>query len=288
MNTDVCKIALGTAQFGSRYGISNKQGQVRPAEVRRILQCAREHGVNTLDTAALYGQAEAVLATMPLSDFRVVTKTVKWRADLSLAENRRRFALGLENSCRLLAQGGALYACLIHEAADLLRREGAALWELLVQRKSEGRLHKIGVSVYTPAQLSAVAEQYDIDLVQLPLNMLDQRFLPWIPQLNARGIEVHARSVFLQGLLLLAPDEWSPWFDALAPTLRRIPAEGRLQMALDFALSVPGVDRLALGVTSRRELEEILRAAERPRSGADYTAFAVDDERFILPFNWQL
>ena len=281
------KLGIGTVQFGCPYGISNKQGQVPEEEVARILRTAREHGLNTLDTASLYGNAEEVLSHADLSGFRLVTKTTKLDTALSREENTQRFRQGFENSLRLLAPHGQLYGCLFHEANDLLGEDGNALWEAMESYKKEGRLQKIGVSVYTPAQLMQVIERYAIDLVQFPLNLLDQRFLPLIAELKAAHVEIHVRSAFLQGLLLMPQEEISPWFNEIKPILARIPGENRLRTALDFVLSVQGVDRVIVGVTTHQELEEILRAAQAPRSGTNYTSLAIEDEKYTLPFNWE-
>lgn len=283
------KIGLGTVQFGCPYGISNRHGQVPQEEVCRILRTARLNGIDMLDTACLYEQAEEALNQADISAYNIVTKTNIVDPSSSLEENLRRIQNSFENSLRLLAPGGSLYGCLFHESQDLIRTGGEVLWASMERYKKEGRLRKLGVSVYTPEQLMRVMEKFPIDIVQFPLNLLDQRFLPLIPELKSKGIEVHVRSVFLQGLLLMHQEEIDPWFDEIKPALARIPRENRLKTALDFVLSVKMIDRVIVGVTSCQDLVEILRVSEAPPSPIEeeYTSFAIEDEKYIMPFNWK-
>ena len=70
------KLALGTAQFGLDYGVTNSEGKVQVEEVELILGCAKENSINTLDTAASYGNSEEVLGSIGISDFQIITKTI--------------------------------------------------------------------------------------------------------------------------------------------------------------------------------------------------------------------
>ena len=85
------KLGLGTVQFGCNYGISNKNGQVTYEEINRILNYAKEVGIDTLDTASLYGNSEEVLGQFNLSEFKVVTKTIKVDKTLDRNTNLEKF-----------------------------------------------------------------------------------------------------------------------------------------------------------------------------------------------------
>ncbi len=193
------RLALGTAQFGYDYGISNQLGRVPREEVALILREAFESGVRTLDTAENYGQSEStigdVLDQQPLA-FEVVTKFPGSVKDdslgMHLAESLKR--LHIES----------LYGYLAHDPASLLDEK---LVEILRQAQAAGLIDRFGASVYHPRQVEQYLELgIDLGLIQIPYSAVDQRFSALLPELQKRNIRVHARSAFLQGLLLMKPD----------------------------------------------------------------------------------
>ena len=104
---------------------------------------------------------------------------------------------------------GNVYGLLAHHADDLLVPGGRRVFEEMQRLLEEGLVRKIGVSVYSGQQIDSILELYTPDIVQLPLNLFDQRLLEsgHLEKLKRRGVEIHARSVFLQGLLLIEPDQ---------------------------------------------------------------------------------
>ncbi|WP_295843710.1 aldo/keto reductase [Tardiphaga sp.] len=268
MTTSIDRLALGTVQFGVDYGITNVGGRVAEDEVAAILALAAGAGIDLLDTAHLYGASEAVLGAIPMgARFTIVTKTPKFGACGSAAEAVALLHSGFEQSLAQLARD-RVGALLFHDADDLLGPWGYSLWQAMGALKAAGRTDKIGCSVYEGAQIDAALDRYPLDLVQLPYNVLDRRLDEGgqLTRLSAARIEVHARSIFLQGLLLQDPAAIPPSFGPLADAVRAIHVWGAqagltpLEAVLAATLREQRIDRLVLGVTRVSELRAILVA----------------------------
>ena len=273
------KLGLGTVQFGQAYGVSNTRGQVPVDEAARILARAAEAGVRVLDTAANYGAAESVLAGLDTARFRIVTKTISVKNGVEAVVARARQS----------AQALKADTLLVHAAADL---QEPALWPALQALKTEDVFRQIGMSVYVSDDPLALARTFKPDVMQLPFSVLDQR-LPKsgvLTRLKDFGVEIHARSLFLQGLLFLEtlPEKLRPAALELAVAKATIAASGAtpLQAALGFVLSRPEIDVALVGVTSVAELNEILDAAQKPLPALDWSALALNDETVLTPSLW--
>src|SRR5579863_2867048 len=210
------RLGLGTVQFGQAYGVSNTEGQVPRADVKLILELAACAGIGLLDTAANYGEAEAVLGGNDLKPFRIVSKTlgVEHGVHAVIARVRR--------SVRIL---GAVDMLLVHAAKDLLGPSGTTLWRSLQALKAEGIVGGIGISAYVADDPVTLAERFRPDAMQLPFSLLDQRLLRdgSLERIKQLGVEIHARSLFLQGLLFMKkPPER---LGSAAPMLEKVRTE---------------------------------------------------------------
>ena len=285
------KLALGTVQFGLPYGIANQGGQVSRAEARKILALARESGIDTLDTAIAYGDSEACLGDIGTQGFRLITKLPALpdpTIDIGVWVDEQ-----LKASLSRL-KVNTLYGLLLHRSEQLTGDGGQAMVKALARLKAEGRVEKIGVSIYAPQELDAVTKACAIDLVQTPLNLIDRRLVTsgWLQRLHDQGIEVHARSAFLQGLLLMpraaipAPFErwahlWDTWHEYLA--YNHISA---IEACLRYPLSLPQIDRVVVGVDSPAQLRELIAVAQSPTSSHAGPAFDCEDENLLNPAQW--
>jgi aryl-alcohol dehydrogenase-like predicted oxidoreductase len=277
------RLGIGTVQFGQAYGVSNTQGQVPRAEVKLILQLAAHTGIGMLDTAANYGEAEAVLGDSDLTPFRIVSKT------LGVQHGVHAVIARVRESVRTL---GAVDLLLVHAANDLQGPSGATLWRALQALKAEGVIGGVGISAYVADDPVALAERFRPDAMQLPFSLLDQRLLRdgSLARLKDLGVEIHARSLFLQGLLFMSqpPERLS----AAGPMLDRIRAEiagagtTPLCAALGFALSRPEIDVAVVGMTGLRQFNEIVASTLSPLPDMDWQACALSDERILTPSLW--
>ncbi len=262
------KLALGTVQFGLNYGVSNVTGKVSQTEATALLSYARETGIDTLDTAAAYGDSETVLGLLNVDGFRVMSKL-----PLQISENTS-VGKWVENSVReslLRLRQDTLYGLLLHRPSQLSGFSGDALYDSLLRLKCRGLISKIGVSIYDPTELDGLLKNFDLDLVQAPFSVVDRRLITsgWMGRLAARGIEVHVRSIFLQGLLLLTKRDRPHRFDQWESLWRRWHGwlEESKTNAVDacvrYALSHPGIAKVIVGVESRNQLQEIVTAVSK-------------------------
>ncbi|HEY9857805.1 MAG TPA: aldo/keto reductase [Stenomitos sp.] len=288
------RLGLGTVQFGLDYGITNEGGRVPPAQVSRILEAAHAGGIRVLDTAAAYGLSESVLGETlaPEHGFSVVTKTQPLGVTEVSPHDVMRVRDTFHRSLERLHQD-SVYGLLVHHAQDVLAKGGDRLVEELLALKQAGLVQKIGVSVYNGTQLDRLADM-PLDLVQLPLNVLDQRLREsgHLDTLKRRNVEIHVRSAFLQGLLLMDEAPVSAHFQSVRPHLQTYrdalarhgltPAQG----ALGFLRQLPEVDEVIVGVTSEAQLLELLAAATAPLPELAYESFAWTDEAILDPSRW--
>ena len=290
-------LGLGTVQFGVDYGISNKGGQTPPDEVKEILSLAEKAGLSIIDTAAQYGNSEEVLGRC-LSEnhpFRIVTKTPAFKSPSLTGDDgaflKETFYLSLQK-----LKQSAVYGLLIHNAKDLLSTHGNVLWRAMQELRDAALVEKIGVSVYSPEQLDAVLQSYRIDLVQLPVNVLDQRMIRYghLRKFKEQGIEIHTRSVFLQGLLLMDPTALSKYFSPVRHSLTEyhqlLKARGikPTEAALGFVCGIPEIDAVIVGVNDAHQLKEFCASIGDAslNSKIDFASFSIDDERIINPTFW--
>jgi len=249
---------------------------VAPPEAFAIIALAAEAGVHLVDTAAQWGESETVLGQVlpshpPLS---IVTKTAPIDGGVEAVERRARASLDRLGQTRARA-------LLVHDAAELLGPDGPALWTRLRRLKDAGMFEAIGFSACACDDPLGLARRFQPDIVQVPLNLLDQRLIASgaLAELAALGVEVHLRSIFLQGLMFRPGHDLPTEARGLAPglsRLRRLVAEAGadpLRIALAFALSRPEAAQVIVGVSSPQELRAILAAAAGVLPDLDWDAF---------------
>lgn len=282
------KLALGTAQFGMAYGVTNTHGQMPHTTATLLLQAARAAGMDTLDTAVAYGESEQALGRCGVAGWRVISKLPPLPPDVTDA--RPWVVQQLRASLARLGQD-RLEALLLHRPAQLLGPQGAKLLEGLLQLQAQGVVGKIGVSVYHPDELPPLMALHRFDIVQAPSNLLDRRLIDsgWVHRLHALGVELHTRSAFLQGLLL-SPRVQRQRFAAWAPVWRAwddwLTAQGltALEACLRYALHQPHVERVVLGFESADQLRQALACASEPLP--DLPVWPAFDARLLDPSIW--
>lgn len=284
------RIALGTAQFGLPYGIANQDGQVNRTMARTMLQLAAARGIDTIDTAIAYGESEACLGAVGVSGFRVVTKlpaVPQGCADVELwAQQQVDASLG-----RLGVT--VLYGLLLHRPEQLRGNGGKALYAALQNLKDTGQVKKVGVSIYAAGDLEGLVPHYPLDLVQAPFNLVDRRLYTtgWLERLKQMGVEIHTRSTFLQGLLLMPhaviPLKFSPWADLWSIWHQWLAGHNvsAVQACLAFALSFPEIERVVVGADSVSHLEEII-SMPADVMPIDFPDLDCEAENLINPVRW--
>jgi len=288
------KLGLGTAQFGMSYGRFNRNGRPSRDTIAAILHRAAALGFGTLDTAALYGEGEAVLgqSLWPDHGFRIVTKTPRFGAAGIGVEQAAALRAAFQASCNLLRQD-RLYGLLAHDSNDLLADGGGHLFDAMNELKRRGAVEKIGASVYTVRQIEGLLTRGGIDLIQAPMSVLDQRLIDSgvLREIAAHNIELHVRSAYLQGLLLADPATLPPFFaparaaidgfQRAAQSIGSTPAAA----ALSFLLQLQEVDAVLVGVDTVEQLE-VIAVLPVKSPALDYRAFRISDERILDPSRW--
>lgn len=300
-------IALGTIQLGQKkYGIANTTGQPGEAEAAEMLALALRSGVTHLDTARAYGEAEArigrLLPARAASTVKIVTKLLPLEGlpdDAPVREVRAAVDASVFRSCRDLRRE-RLDILMFHRSADMIRWRGAAL-ERLAELAVEGVIGALGASVYTPEEAAACLAQKRIAYLQLPFNLLDARWLngAFTSALASRGeVQIHVRSVFLQGLLVNDAARWPEWVAERAELAakiedlaHRLGRKSRADLCIAYVRSFPWVSTLVLGAETLRQLEQLVPLASEPaltpaQAREVQVAFARVPERLLNPARW--
>jgi aryl-alcohol dehydrogenase-like predicted oxidoreductase len=285
------KIALGTVQFGLKYGISNNGGKVPIEEVKEIINLASASGIDTIDTAAAYGESEIVLGEV-IADrgyqFKIVTKIPPGSTTANAQESffNSLFNLGKK----------AVYGCLFHDFNDFSNRP--EILNELIALKERKHIEKIGFSLYYRSQLDYLLDHnVPFDLLQIPYNVFDRRFESYFSTLKSDNVEIHVRSVFLQGLLLMKPEDLDDFFNPIKgkiQTLRELSKEREIplnHLLLLFVLKNPYVDKVLIGVDSVANLKDNLDFNLRENKYDNLKSMLIQleeqNEKILLPFNWK-
>jgi aryl-alcohol dehydrogenase-like predicted oxidoreductase len=277
------KLALGTVQFGLNYGISNKVGKTEIDEISKILNLASLNGITVLDTASVYGESEKLIGINNASQFKVVSKFSK---SISTSDDLiESLKLSLEN-----LKIESIYGYIAHDSDSLI--EYPFLWDTLQNFKKKGLVKKIGYSLYFPEQLEDLLKlNYVPDLIQIPYNIIDQRFKDYFPSLKSIGCEIHARSIFLQGLFFVNPENLSSFFDPIKPFLLKlrkkfIDDKSLANFLIRYVLENPYIDKVVFGVNNEYQLKQNLLGFKE-----SYNSKLIDfdgncPDNILMPHKW--
>jgi aryl-alcohol dehydrogenase-like predicted oxidoreductase len=257
------RIVLGGAQLGLPYGILNGGETLSREEVARILDTAVDHGIDSIDTAIAYGQSESIIGETSQNRFNIISKLPPLPVDIS---NVSEWVHSQVQGSLSRLKCTSLDALLLHRPQDLTGAQGAELHAAIESLISEKMIRRFGVSIYSPDDLEGIIGTFDIHVVQAPLNVFDRRILGVTDHLSALNIEVHVRSVFLQGVLIASPQDrphrFEPWSEHFALFDEWVRSSGMSAMAccMGFALQQPGIAKLVIGTTSAESLDEIMNS----------------------------
>ena len=291
------ELCLGTAQLGLSYGITNAAGQVLESAVARLLVQAKKAGIRWLDTAQAYGNAEAVLGRqLPAAhEFRVISKLPAQQKPTFNAQDADTWEQSLLASCKRLGVT-VLDGLLLHAPADLAKSGGHHLEAWLLGLRERGLVRRLGVSIYSAEDLEAVNPTL-LDLVQLPLSLLDQRLLQdgTVTRLRASGTAIHARSLYLQGLLLTPAVDWPQWVSPEArahqQTLEAFAVQRGcrlIDLALGFAREQADLEAVVVGICSVHELAALREAwaGSSPWQAGEWKTWSLQDPGILDPRCW--
>jgi aryl-alcohol dehydrogenase-like predicted oxidoreductase len=289
INTPASKLCLGTAQFGLDYGIANR-GKIPEADIGALLKYAHAAGVTMLDTASAYGVSEEVIGRA----LNLTEKTFEIVSKLPGEAGAERGIVG-QSLKRLGVK--KIYGYLIHAFEEYKNNPG--VWDTLKELQTDGVIGKIGFSLYHPQDLEwLLVKDVRFDLVQIPYSIFDRRFQQYLSVLKSRKVEIHVRSVFLQGLAFLKPDELPA---ILRPASVQLKTLGRLAgehgigisaLCLNFVFLNDLIDRIVIGIDGLSHLKENLTdlecMAQVKELAEELNQLAIEDEDILLPYRWKL
>jgi len=287
------KLSLGTAQWGMDYGWANRSGRPGISELETMLEMALAAGVRHLDTAQCYGNAEEILGALGAAKagFKINSKLNQ----IGKAETASSILEKFKVTVRAL-KVERIKSLMVHNAEDLLGSNGDVIWGVFRSLLAEERVGKIGVSVYHPEELEDLLHLEDLGIVQVPLNLYDQRFLntDWLGKLKEQGVVIQARSIFLQGILTLSPGSLPIHLQSIREHQQRLTNSLKgnglslVEGALRFGCSQSGVDQVVVGCENRNQLSEIVShvANTDGLSFEDWEQFSLRDLDIIDPSRW--
>jgi len=276
------KITLGTAQWGMNYGITNSDGIPNNEELKTIINLAKKSQITFLDTASGYGNAEQRIGNLTNNEFNIITKVGNINLENSI---KHQLTKSLKN-----VKTESVYGCLFHNVDELLKNP--SLWEEIQAQKKEGLVKKVGYSLYHPQELERLLRlNYIPELIQIPFNLLDRRFEPYLRQLKGMKIEIHVRSIFLQGLLLSFEKmnqnkflKWKPIWEGYHDWLKTINLSP-LEACISHVLHYKEISNIIIGVEHASQLKQIILASRKKSIEAPKMLISTDQE-LINPSSW--
>ena len=245
-----------------------------------------------MDTAKVYGSSEKNIGKISNHKFKVITKIPK--IDIKIIDVEQYIKFQIFESLKLLKVDN-LYAVLLHDSSDLIKKNGFKIYECLNKLKKSGIIKKIGISIYNPEELDLIVSNFQIDLVQCPFNIFDTRMVKtgYFKKLKKLNIEIHVRSIFLQGLLLMNEElipnyflKWKPFYKKWYYWLDN-KSISPVKACIDFAKSIPEIDKIIVGVDSAYHLKSIINFYNS-KEEINFPDFTCDDINFINPQKWKL
>jgi len=274
------------------YGIANEKGKVRYDDASAILELAWKNGIETIDTAITYGNSEEALGNIGVREWDIITKLPE--APAKVRDIKSWTHEQIQSSIDRL-HVSSLYAVMLHTTAPLFTDSGNLYWETLQELKHRGVIKKIGYSIYESNELKKYYKKFKPNIIQVPYNIVDNRLEKsgWLQKLRNDSVEIHARSLFLQGVLLMNDDQrpayfkkwdnlWQKWHQWLRET--NLTA---LEATLGFVFNENRISKIVVGVDSVKQLQEIIDVSKKGNK-ITTTGFVSTDERLINPSQWML
>ena len=295
------KLVLGTAQLGLDYGIANKIGKPEENTAFEIMKYAVENGINYFDTAYSYGNSEIVIGKFLnlhknyKNKVNIITKMPSLKKEKL---NEKNINNCLFESLHRLEQE-SLYCYMVHDFNDIVNNCNVINKNFL-KFKDEGLIKKIGVSIYDKSQIIFLLKNFDFDLIQIPINIFDQRLLmdDILVDLKKRGIEIYARSVFLQGLIFLDKYNLPSKFKSIKKQLEKLNEISlkynlsKEEIALLFVNTINEIDKIVIGVEKISQLQRNVKILGKSESFnkikilINFEDFFIEDTNIIEPRRW--
>ena len=284
------KIILGSANFDQIYGI--KKNFIKKSEIKKLFDLALKNKIKTIDTSPLYNKSEKIIGLLNNNRFKIISKIPKPPKNIK-RENIKKW---LKQNVMISLKNLKIkkFECLLlHNANSLLCKNGDEIYKGIRNMKINGFTSKIGVSIYDFNVLDKILKKFKFNLIQAPFNILDQRLVEtgWLKKLKKRKIEVHARSIFLQGILLLKHNQLPKKLIKLSKKLvmwenwLKKNKFSSLQVCLSFVLNQRQLDGIVVGYNNTNQLNQILKL-KQIKNNFSLPNLNIKDKKLIDPREW--
>ena len=284
------KIILGSANFDQIYGI--KKNFIKKSEIKKLFDLALKNKIKTIDTSPLYNKSEKIIGLLNNNRFKIISKIPKPPKNIK-RENIKKW---LKQNVMISLKNLKIkkFECLLlHNANSLLCKNGDEIYKGIRNMKINGLTSKIGVSIYDFNVLDKILKKFKFNLIQAPFNILDQRLIEkgWLQKLKKRKIEVHARSIFLQGILLIKHNQLPKKLIKLSKKLvmwenwLKKNKFSSLQVCLSFVLNQRQLDGIVVGYNNTNQLNQILKL-KQIKNNFSLPNLNIKDKKLIDPREW--
>jgi aryl-alcohol dehydrogenase-like predicted oxidoreductase len=283
------KFILGTANFGTPYGISNSAKKISNIEIKKILRLAKKQKISQLDTAINYKNSEKLLGKLTSNDdFSIITKLPKIGKNISLINNF------IFQSLKKLKRK-QLDGVLIHSIDDLDSINIKKIFLELSKLKKKKIIKNIGVSVYSVKNLMDIVDKYNVDIVQFPASVFDLRFLKEkiLLKLKKKKIKILVRSIFLQGVIFLSTVTIKKKFKNYSKKIIKFredlnnDTDKIIKYCLGFIKNFKYIDSIIIGVNSSNNLLQILNNNKKKTKIKNLNKYSITSEKILIPYNWK-
>jgi len=284
------KIILGSANFDQSYGI--KKNFIKKTQINKILNFAKKNKIKIIDTSPTYNKSEKIIGLKNNNRFRIISKIPKTPKNIKKKDIHKWLKKSILTSLKNLKI--KKFECLLlHDPNVLLGKNGEEIYNNLKKIKSNGFTKKIGISIYDFNKLNKILKNFKLDLIQAPFNIFDRRLTEsgWLKKLKKRKIEVHARSIFLQGILLLKYNQlpknlkrfkniWEKWEIWLKSNKLN-----SLQACITFVFQENQIDGVVVGYNNKSQLYQILKL-QGQKNSFQLAKLRIKSKKLIDPRKW--
>lgn len=284
MNNLIKKIALGTAQLDNSYGKDFRNNKLKINEFQKILQFSEKNKIFFIDTAEVYKKAHDLIGRSNNNRFKIITKI----SDINHEKIEKKIYKFKKNLKVKIIEG-----ILFHNEKDLLSKNGLSAIIKLKKLKKKKIIKKIGVSIYDPKNLLKIIHMYDLDFIQVPYNIFDNRFfsIKILKLIKKKKIEIHARSIFLKGLLTSKKIKNKKKYLNFSKDLNNFEKLcikkkiSKLQFCINYAFSNKNIDKIVLGIDGLSRYKEILNAVKKFKK-INKINFNIKNKSIVDPRKW--
>lgn len=281
-------IVIGTANFSMEYGLKNQKKKLSIKKKEKIIKFLKKNKLTFFDTSQEYADCENYLGNCNLKK-NIITKVLFKKKIIT-----KEYVKCLVDSSLKKLKEKKLYALLFHNPKDLAGERGKKIFKLLKAEKKLGKIKKIGISINKPGDIKIFHNKYPIDLIQIPINVFDQRLIESgiLKKLKKNNIEIHARSIFLQGSLLMKINNLPSYFNKFKKhfikwekfikdnNLKKIEA------CINFIKQF-NIDKIVIGIDNKNQLDQIMKIKNYSHK-LNFDDLSVNDLKLIFPKYWKI